>query len=226
MAATTSKKSKQTTVDQAAKLKEAYIDYLLEHGQAPPSVYQFMKMQKMKEATFYDHFNSFTALEKEIWKGFFDETRTRIQSDPVYMEYSVREKLLAFYYTFIEILKNHRSFVMTRMEGAMASPARRLPNNSVFSRLKEGFLDFANELIAEGKEIGEIVDRPLIGNRYDDGLWRQLQFVIYFWVKDESPSFEKTDAAIEKAVNLSFDLMGRGPIDAAVDFAKFLYQQR
>ncbi|MEM9676313.1 MAG: TetR family transcriptional regulator C-terminal domain-containing protein [Bacteroidota bacterium] len=223
MAATTNKEKK--TADQGEKLKEAYIDYLLEHGQAPPSVYQFMKMQKKKETVFYDYFNSFSALEKEIWKGFFDETITRIQSDAVYMEYSVREKLLAFYYTMMEVLKNNRSYVMLRVN-QMPTQGRRMPSNEVFSRLKEAFIDFANELIAEGKEIGEIVNRPIIGNRYDEGLWRQLQFVIYFWVKDDSSNFERTDEAIEKAVNLSFDIMGRGPIDAAVDFAKFLYQQR
>ena len=110
--------------------------------------------------------------------------------------------------------------------GEMPKPGQRTANTEVFSRLKEAFLEYANELIAEGKEIGEIVDRPIIGNRYDEGMWRQLQFVIYFWVKDDSQNFERTDEAIEKAVNLSFDIMGRGPIDAALDFAKFLYQQR
>ena len=223
MATTANKEKKAANQDE--KLKEAYIDYLLEHGQAPPSVYQFMKMQKKKEAVFYDYFNSFTALEKEIWKGFFDETIARIQSDAVYMEYSVREKLLSFYYTMMEVLKNNRSYVMLRVDQTPA-PGRRTPSNEVFSRLREAFIDYANELIAEGKEIGEIMNRPIIGNRYDEGLWRQLQFVIYFWVKDDSPNFERTDEAIEKAVNLSFDIMGRGPIDAAVDFAKFLYQQR
>ena len=223
MAATAKKEKSSVNVD--AKLKEAYIDYLLEHGQAPPSVYQFMKMQKKKEAEFYDYYNSFTALEKEIWKGFLDETLTRIQSDAVYMEYSVREKLLAFYYTMVEVLKNNRSYVMLRVN-QLPAPGRRSPSNEVFGRLREAFIDYANELIAEGKEIGEIVNRPVIGKRYDEGLWRQLQFVIYFWVKDDSPNFERTDEAIEKAVNLSFDIMGRGPIDAAVDFAKFLYQQR
>jgi len=222
--ATTAKKGKQT-VNQSEKLKEAYIDYLLEHGKTPPSVYQFMKMQKKKEAEFYDYFNSFISLERDIWKGFAEETITRIQSDAVYMEYTVREKLLAFYYTMMEVLKNNRSYVMLRIN-QLPAPGRRSPNTEVFSRLKEAFIDYANELIAEGKEIGEIVDRPVIGNRYDEGLWRQLQFVIQFWIKDDSQNFERTDEAIEKAVNLSFDIMGRGPIDAAVDFAKFLYQQR
>ena len=222
--ATAAKKGKQTA-DQGEKLKEAYMDYLLEHGQPPPSVYQFMKMQKKKEVEFYEYFNSFTSLEKEIWKGFAEETLTRIQSDAVYMEYSVREKLLAFYYTMIEVLKNNRSYVLLRVN-QLPAPGRRSPSAEVFSRLRETFLEYANELIAEGKEIGEIVNRPVIGNRYDEGLWRQLQFVIQFWVKDDSQNFERTDEAIEKAVNLSFDIMGRGPIDAAVDFAKFLYQQR
>lgn len=222
--ATAAKKGKQTA-DLGEKLKEAYIDYLLEHGKTPPSVYQFMKMQKKKEEEFYNYFNSFSALEKEIWKGFLDETLTRVQGEAVYMEYSVREKLLAFYYTMIEVLKSNRSYVILRI-GEMPKPGQRTANTEVFSRLKEAFLEYANELIAEGKEIGEIVDRPIIGNRYDEGMWRQLQFVIYFWVKDDSQNFERTDEAIEKAVNLSFDIMGRGPIDAALDFAKFLYQQR
>ncbi len=222
--ATAAKKGKQTA-DLGEKLKEAYIDYLLEHGKTPPSVYQFMKMQKKKEEEFYNYFNSFSDLEKEIWKGFLDETLTRVQGEAVYMEYSVREKLLAFYYTMIEVLKSNRSYVILRI-GEMPKPGQRTANTEVFSRLKEAFLEYANELIAEGKEIGEIVDRPIIGNRYDEGMWRQLQFVIYFWVKDDSQNFERTDEAIEKAVNLSFDIMGRGPIDAALDFAKFLYQQR
>jgi hypothetical protein len=37
-------------------------------------------------------------------------------------------------------------------------------------------------------------------------------------------NFEKTDAAIEKSVNLAFDLIGKGILDNALDFGKFLYQ--
>jgi len=54
----------------------------------------------------------------------------------------------------------------------------------------------------------------------------QFLFVLNFWLNDDSAQFEKTDAAIEKAVHLSFDLMGKGPLDTMVDFAKFLYQNK
>ena len=232
MAETTAKKSSKKPVDIAAKLKESYLDHLLEHGEAPPSVYQFTKRLKLEEAAFYEHYNSFTSLERAIWRDFFDQTLERIQADEVYREYSVREKLLAFYYTWIEVLKNNRSYVTFRVnQGGPSNAARSAirpgrPNTAVLSRFKEGFLDFANELIMEGKETDEVVDRPLVSNRYDEGLWQQVLFVLNFWVQDDSHNFERTDVAIEKAVNLSFDLMGRSAIDSAFDFARFLYQRR
>ncbi|MGB3781216.1 MAG: TetR/AcrR family transcriptional regulator [Tunicatimonas sp.] len=239
MAETTAKKSAKAPVDTSAKIKEAYLDHLLEHGEATPSVYQFAKRLKMKEATFYEHYNSFTSLERDIWRGFFDQALEQIQGDEVYREYSVREKLLAFYYTWIEVLKNNRSYVTFRVQhmglADAGRPNMRRPigrmgsgqmNIDVLSRFKEGFLDFANELLMEGRETEEVVDRPLISSNYDEGLWRQVLFVLNFWVKDDSQNFERTDVAIEKAVNLSFDLFGRSALDSAVDFARFLYQRR
>jgi hypothetical protein len=53
-----------------------------------------------------------------------------------------------------------------------------------------------------------------------------LGFLLLFWRDDESAGFEKTDAAIEKSVNLAFDLIGKGAVDSAFDFAKFLYQAK
>jgi hypothetical protein len=222
---TASKKSNKATADKSSKIRDAYIDYLLEHGKEPASVYQFMKMLKMKEGVFYDYYNSFSAIEKDVWKSYFDETLSRIRSESVYNEYTVREKLLAFYYTWIEVLKDNRSYV-TYSVNRMERKGFRWKNADFLHAFRSDFLDFVNDLIAEGKETEEIVDRPLIGSRYDDGLWQQLIFVLKFWVNDDSLGFERTDAAIEKAVNLSFDLMSRSALDTAFDFARFLYQKR
>ena len=235
----TAKKSAKAPIDTPTKIKEAYLDHLLEHGAPPPSVYQFAKRLKIEEATFYEYYNSFTSLERDIWRGFFDQALAQIQGDVVYREYSVREKLLAFYYTWVEVLKNNRSYVIFRVQhmglATAGCPDRRHPgsrmglgrmNVDVLSRFKEGFIDFANELLMEGRETEEVVDRPLISRNYDEGLWRQLLFVLNFWVQDDSQNFERTDVAIEKAVNLSFDLFGRSALDSAVDFARFLYQKR
>ena len=221
------KKTAQPETDKAAKIQEAYIDYVLEHGHEPPSVYQFAKKLRMTEAAFYEYYNSFTSLQKEIWSDYFRETLKRIQGDPVYPTYSVREKLLAFYFTWIELLKANRSYVMYSLKNTTPLERDMARGQAAFlADFKRDFLDYANELLAEGKESNEIVERPLISRMYDQGLWRQLLFVLNFWVRDDSQGFEQTDAAIEKAVNLSFDVMGRGAVDAAIDLARFLYQKR
>ncbi|WP_373400814.1 TetR family transcriptional regulator C-terminal domain-containing protein [Algoriphagus halophilus] len=94
------------------------------------------------------------------------------------------------------------------------------------SEFKEKFKDFANEIILEGKETEEIANRPFISEKYDEAMWIQLWFVFQYWLKDQSPRFEKTDAAIEKSVNLAFDLMGKSALDSFLDFAKFMYQSK
>ena len=50
----------------------------------------------------------------------------------------------------------------------------------------------------------------------------QFSFVLDFWLKDTSAGFEKTDEAIEKGLNVTFDLFQRSPLDNLFDYGKFL----
>jgi hypothetical protein len=65
-----------------------------------------------------------------------------------------------------------------------------------------------------------------LDKRYPQLFWIHMGFMLIFWKDDGSPGFESTDAAIEKSVNLAFDLIGKGAVDTAIDFAKFLYQNK
>ena len=56
--------------------------------------------------------------------------------------------------------------------------------------------------------------------------WLQLMITIKFWLEDTSPSFEKTDIFIEKAVNTSFDLIDIKPLKSIIDLGKFLYKEK
>lgn len=198
------------------------MEYVLEHGTQPASIFKFVRDLKIKEDVFYEHFNSFENVEKEVWLGMLTQTLETIQSEEVYDQYSAREKLLAFYYTFIEVMKGNRSFIL------QTTPMSKKPDMQPYflEYFKKGFMEWIEEILLEATETEEVKNRPYISNRYKDGIWIQFLFVLRFWIKDDSRGFEKTDAAIEKAVNLSFDLMGRGPLDAMIDFAKFLYQNK
>ena len=213
------KKQKNTTED---KIINAYIEYLLENGTPPPSVFKFMKDMRWKESTFYNHFNSFNALENFVWLRFITDTTDTLLADENYAAFSGREKLLSFFYTFIEVIKKNRSFVLMRMKGEF-KPGH---TPSYLKGFKEAFKEFVDELINEGKETGEIAPRKYIDRTYTEAFWVQLMFIINFWACDDSRNFEKTDEAIERAVNLSFEMIGEGPLEQMFDFAKFLYQNR
>jgi hypothetical protein len=91
---------------------------------------------------------------------------------------------------------------------------------------KDHFLKYAKGIVSEGINTDEIKERMFISDRYDQAFWLKLVFVIDFWIKDTSPDFEQTDAAIEKAVNLSFELLSESTLDRAIDFVKFLWQSK
>jgi hypothetical protein len=41
------------------------------------------------------------------------------------------------------------------------------------------------------------------------------------WLNDDSDEFSNTDAAIEKSVNLSIDMLEKNTLDSLIDFGKF-----
>jgi hypothetical protein len=206
------------TATEAPSIKEAYKLYLLENGKKPVSVYKFSKENGMTEAEFFNEYNSFELIDREIWKDLLDETITRIKSDEVYNQYSVREKLLSFYYTLIEVLKQNRSYVLLTWQNGMDL------RKTCLREFLKSFEEYAQEIVQEGVATKEIVNRVFLTERYADGMKAQLIFIIEFWIRDSSKGFEQTDAAIEKAVNTGFDLIGKSPLDSFADFGKFLFQ--
>jgi AcrR family transcriptional regulator len=213
---------KQTTQPIDLKIKDAYIDFVLENGKEPASIYKFAKDLKMKEVDFYNHYNSFKALKKHVWADFIKETIENLHAEESFVEYSSREKLLALYFTLIEVLKSNRSYAMMDLQKMRKGDTK----PAFLDAFKKHLHNFIDEILLQGKETEEIIDRPLIGDRYAEGLWIQTLFILQFWSNDDSKDFEKTDAAIEKAVNVAYDLMGKSPLDSMFDFAKFIFQNR
>jgi AcrR family transcriptional regulator len=198
------------------KIVREYQRYLLENRTRPRSVMAFVEPLQIKESTFYRYFASFEHLEKSIWKMLFEQVVTEISSQEVYQGYSINEKLLAFYYSWIELLKDHRSYA-----AYVASKERFYElYPSDFELFKESFQAFVSELIEEGLATEEIATRRLITDQYKYLFWVQPVSIFKFWIKDDSENYENTDALIEKTVNFSFDLMRSNSLDSFFDLAK------
>ena len=174
----------------------------------------------IEKEEFYANFDNLKDLEQAIWVYFFEQTYTIIGDDISYPGFTVREKLLSFYYTHIEVLKQHRDYITSRKSTWLnVQPL-------CMKAYKNSFVGYVKSLVKEGIQTGEIADRKFLTDFYAEGFWLQLLFVIRFWSNDKSTDFDKTDAAIEKAVTLSFELIISGPVEAFYDFAKFIIQNR
>lgn len=201
-------------------IRKAYVEHVLKEGEKPKSVFVFAKKHKMAEEEFYKFYGSFDAIESDVWTDAFAQTISEIKQQEVWLQYSSREKALSFFYSFFEFMKSRRSFAiysMVNFKKGLGTPA-------VLKEAKQVFEEFANEIITEGLESGELAERKYISNKYDDALWLQFSFLLNFWVKDQSAGFEKTDEAIEKGINVTYDLFQRSPIDNLLEYGKFLAQ--
>lgn len=203
-------------------LIENFIRLKLESSPAINNVFLFAKEMGIEEKEFYNHFASLEALEASIFLNWFEVVQQEVSTADIWQSYSSREKFLSFYFAWIEKLKENRSFVCQSWK--VSHPFPKPPQ--MMDQTKEAFITFAKSILQEGVQNKEVEERKYLSDKYADAMWLNLLFITNFWVKDNSPAFEKSDAAIEKTVNLAFDLMGKSALDSMLDLGKFLFQNR
>jgi hypothetical protein len=214
------KRKKAPSQPSREAIKDLYREFILTEGKQPSSVFLFCKKNGVKETDFYKQFASFEAIEKAVWSDHLEKVKFRLNADKDFEGFTTREKILTFYFSFAESLKSDRSFLIHQLK-TWKNPAI-LP--AYLKGVQSLFSAWAKSVIDSGIQSGEIAKRPYLDQNYHHLLWMHFLFIVQFWAHDESPDFEKTDAAIEKSVNLAFEVIGKGILDSAIDFGKFLYQ--
>lgn len=217
----TRKSSKRKSAGNSSGIKNQYVAYLLKEGKQPPSVFQFCLDNGWKEEDFYKVAGSFEGLDRLIWKELIESVTNRVSSDRAFGDFSVREQILTFYFGLFERFKTERSYIVYHLGHSKPEVTP-----GYLKDFKKVFEDFFNQRINEGKGKGEVATRPLLDRRYPQLFWLHFGFLLLFWKNDDSADFEQTDAAIEKSVNLAFELISKGALDTAIDFAKFIYQSK
>lgn len=195
-------------------------DYL-RSGKRPASVFQLAEENGFNETDFYRTFSSLDAVESATWKRLIDNTRRALEADSDYESYPVRQKVLAFLYTFFEVALPQRSRLLA------AFPRFRVgqPPTSL-RKFRGAFVDWVDPVVNDAINSNEIADRKQLSERYPDLLFALLWFIVDYNLKDESDQFQDTDALIEKSVNTFFDGARNLFFDSAFDLAKFLIRNR
>jgi len=207
------------TKDQLISL---YMGYVLEHEKMPKSVFKFCKENSLTEEQFYNFFGSFDGLRKGVWNQFFDNTLDLIEKSPEFEDFTTREKLLTFYYTFFELLTANRSYVLF----TLTDDPEMFKNMDQLKGLRRRMKGFANQLIREGNEDRSVKLLKQSETIFSEAAWIQLLFILKFWMDDNSAKFESTDIVIEKSVNTVFDLFDTTPLESLLDFGKFMWKEK
>lgn len=202
-------------------LQEKYTTLCLEMGEKPKSVYAFCKAASIEELEFYAHYGSLDAIAIDLWAAFYTNAMDVLGKDKNFKKGTPKDKLLAFYFTFFEVLLLNRSYVLF----ALQEEKNTMTKMTALKELRRHFKGFASELIEEGNDYrSKWAQRPV--QAFAEGAWVQLLFLMKFWINDRSAAFEKTDAAIEKSVQTVFALFDNGALDKLIDFGKFLWSEK
>ena len=199
-----------------------YMEYYLENGEAPKTVYQLSKMYNFNETQFYEFFGNLQAIEKSIFESFFDQTIDLLSKSEEYAEFNGRNKLLTFFYTFFEILTANRSYVLAIMDQEKNSPVLL----KKVSFIKSKYFEFIETLEIEKLDLKNAKIEKIMGRSLDESLWVQFILCFKFWMEDDSAGLEKTDIFIEKSVNTGFDLLNIQPLKSVLDLGKFLFHEK
>jgi len=203
------------------RLFESFITQTLENEKMPKSVYLFCSKIGLEESGFYQYYGSLDGLRTALFEAFYINTIELIEKQEDFDKKTSKEKLLLFFFTFFEVLQLNRSYVLFVLSEASLSKKW-----TDLRGLRSQFKTFASELI----EIDNAQKEGPVSNRsiklYSEAAWAQLLFLMQFWIKDDSASFEKTDIAIEKSVQTVFTLFGNNAFDTVFDFGKFLWREK
>jgi hypothetical protein len=147
------------------------------------------------------------------WTSVLDKTLEICQEDENYSHYSVREKMLAFTYTFLQTINTNEEKYATLLKNQRFLFFK----NTILSELKHDFNKHMDALIFEGTNSGEIQARPFIANYYNQSVWNAFLSILLFWANDKSENKENTDVMVEKTIHFVFDLLAPNAIDSGLD---------
>lgn len=206
----------------APNLIDLYMDEVVRLQGKPTDIASFSIAHNFEEDEFYNHFESFAALDQVIFKILFDTSVATLVASPDFVSFGKKDKLLSLFYTFFENLTLNRDFVII----SIATYGNQLKALSVFSDMKISFSNFMGLLNFETINLNIETIENLQKTSITEGAWVQLLLTIKFWMTDTSEDFQKTDIFIEKSINTSIELLNTQSFHNILDLGKFLYNEK
>jgi hypothetical protein len=159
-------------------------------------------------------------VEEYVLVSRWETIAANFAADEQFASYSITEKMLTLHFAFIESVREIRSYLLWKYQD-WKNPMDQIKG---LMGLRSAFQATVSPLLDAASISGEVPDRKVISKLNVEALGMNLAFVLHFWLKDDSADFERTDACIEKSVQLTMDFVSRNAVDKLFDLGKFLFQ--
>jgi hypothetical protein len=209
-------------MEKSIDILSAYSKYVLTNNTRPSSVFAFMTDLGEEENKFYNSFSSFSSLEESFFTVFYHNTKQLIEEYPNYLDMNSVDKMLTFYYTYIQVLTENRSLVIFLLKNSNGV----LKSYNQLSGFKKLFQAYVSELDFKITGVSNIITENVSSSVLPNAVWIQFISILKFWLSDNSKGFEKTDVFIEKSVKAGNDLLDLSKLSSFLDLGKFLYNEK
>ncbi len=201
-----------------AKLANRLKEYLEKEKQLPKSSKDLLKGKETGK-TYASVESEPKRLFEHIMESYIIETLSVLEEDENYAEMSVREKLLSFYFVFVNQIKEDEEFLKV-----VFSPRQFQLMKHVKNAMRPPFVEFIDQIVQEGIINEEIKSRMALDKVYSMTLEKDLIIVLKFWLKDQSEDKAKTDELIERLVHLEMNALGPNFMDDLLGIGKMMLE--
>lgn len=198
------------------------MDAVVVLGSKPESVETLAASHDFEVDEFYKHYENFEQLDRTIFRILMETSIATLAESADFVSFGKKDKLLSLYYTLFENLNLNRDFVLITINSYGIS----IDTISLFSDLKERFVDFMDSLQLETLSLNIDTLETIQKKSINEGAWVQLLLTIKFWMTDDSNECEKTDIFIEKSINTGVELLNTKSLNNIIDLGKFLYTEK
>ena len=157
---------------------------------------------------------------QEQWLSFINEANRLAIEDESFITLSSRDQILSFYYYYLDVISDHRSYFQSQRLGKV-----NLVNlHFELSEYRNEFDRIFKSIVESAIEEKLLKGLPAIHFVYRKFFWLQHLFILRYWVTDDSIEDDNTIALIEKAQCSTFDFLGKCELKSSLDFWKFVIQ--
>ncbi len=167
---------------------------------------------------FKENFGDVDSMEKEVFHTLFAYTLKMLALESSGEDVDAAERLLSFYYTLFEVFNANREYILLRFQ----SPLTGLKSLHRLDTFKQGFTSFLADINQYEPALPLPGIKMVQEKAFTEAGWLQFLSVFQFWLNDQSPDQERTDALIEKSLLVGLDVLKLQQAERhVVDWAKF-----